>query len=121
VDFAQAGVKRALRNIAPQNDNVQVFAGYFPASAPDFLRERKFCFVHLDADPYEPMLAGLNYFHNKMAPGGFILARDVRAWSGSRKAVEEFFTEKPELSIPMPDKSGSVLIVKQPPCPSCAQ
>jgi O-methyltransferase len=111
-EFSHTGVERALRNIAPQNDNVQVFAGYFPASAPDFLHGRKFAFVHLDADLYEPMLAGLNYFYDKMVPGGFILAHDYNAWPGSRKAVEEFFRGKPEAPIPMPDKSGSALIAK---------
>ena len=29
------------------------------------------------------------------------------------KAVDDFFSDKNELPIPMPDKSGSVLIVKQ--------
>lgn len=119
LEFARTGVERALRHIAPQNDNVQVFPGYFPDSAPEFLRERKFAFVNLDADLYEPMLAGLKFFYDKMAPGGFILAHDFNAWPGSRKAVEEFFKGKPELPIPMPDKSGSVLIVKLPHHTSC--
>ncbi len=111
-EFSQTGVERALKNIAPQNDNVQAFRGYFPASAPAWLHERKFAFVHLDADLYEPMLAGLRFFYNRMTPGGFILAHDFNAWPGSRKAVEEFFREKPELPVPMPDKSGSVLITR---------
>jgi hypothetical protein len=28
-------------------------------------------------------------------------------------AVDEFFSDKPEMPVPMPDKSGSALIVKQ--------
>jgi hypothetical protein len=56
-----------------------------------------------------------------MTPGGFILAHDFNAWPGSRKAVEEFFRGKPELPVPMPDKSGSVLITKLPPQPSCLE
>lgn len=30
-----------------------------------------------------------------------------------RRAVDEFFADKPELPIPMPDKSGSAVVVKQ--------
>jgi O-methyltransferase len=113
--FSQTGIERALKNIAPQNKNVQVFPGYFPQSAPGFLSETRFAFVHLDADLYEPMLAGLNYFYEKVNPGGFILAHDFNSWPGSRKAAREFLSDKPEVPIPMPDKSGSVLIVKLPP------
>jgi len=110
--FSQPGVERALRNIAPQNANVKVFPGYFPESAPPRLREQRFAFVHLDADLYEPMLAGLTFFYERVAPGGFILAHDYNSWPGARKAVQEFFRDKPEIPIPMPDKSGSALIVK---------
>ncbi len=112
VAFSQTGLDRALLNIAPQNSNVAVFPGYFPESAPPFLSQRKFAFVHLDADLYEPMLAGLTFFYNKVAPGGFILAHDFNSWPGARKAVLEFFDDKPERPIPMPDKSGSALILK---------
>jgi O-methyltransferase len=110
--FAPTGVELALRNIAPQNSNVQVFPGYFPESAPPFLHDRQFAFVHLDADLYEPMLAGLKFFYERVVPGGFILAHDYNSWPGARKAVEQFFRDKPEIPIPMPDKSGSALILK---------
>ena len=111
-DFSQTGVERAMRYIAPQNGNVEVFPGYFPESAPEFLRARKFAFVNLDADLYGPMLEALNYFYPRMTTGGFILAHDFNSWEGARKAVQEFFRDKPEVPIPMPDKSGSALIVK---------
>jgi len=112
VAFSQTGVEQALTNIAPQNGNVEVFAGYFPESVPAFLSARKFAFVHLDADLSEPMMAGLKFFYDRVVPGGFILAHDFNSWPGARKAVAEFFSDKPERPIPMPDKSGSALIVK---------
>jgi len=111
--FSQTGLERALRTIAPLNSNVEAFAGYFPESAPPALRERKFAFVHLDVDLYEPMAAGLGFFYERVAPGGFILAHDFNSWPGARKAVEDFFRARPERPIPMPDKSGSALVVKQ--------
>ena len=111
--FSQTGVERALRNIAPLNSNVQVFPGYFPESAPPFLRNKRFAFVHLDADLYEPILAGLKFFYERVVPGGFILVHDFNSWPGARKAVQEFFADKPDIPIPMPDKSGSALVLKQ--------
>jgi O-methyltransferase len=68
--------------------------------------------VHLDADLYEPILEGLKFFYPRMPKHGMILVHDYNAWIGARKAVDDFFSDKPELVIPMPDKSGSALIVK---------
>ena len=111
-EFALTSVDLARRNVGQQNDNVQFYPGYFPQSAPDFLSQRKFAFVHLDADLYEPILAGLNFFYERMVPGGYILVHDFNSWPGARKAVREFFKDKPETPTPMPDKSGSALICK---------
>jgi O-methyltransferase len=110
--FSQTGVRNALANIAPLNANVEVFPGFFPESAPAFLARQKFAFVHLDADLHDPILAGLSFFYGKVVPGGFLLVHDYNSWLGARKAVTEFFRDKPETPIPMPDKSGSALILK---------
>jgi hypothetical protein len=48
-----------------------------------------------------------------MNTGGYILVHDYNAWIGARKAVDEFFSTRKEIPIPMPDKSGSALIQKQ--------
>lgn len=110
--FSQTEIKKALANIAPLNSNVEVFPGFFPESAPAFLAQKKFAFVHLDADLHDPIFTGLGYFYGKVVPGGFILVHDYNSWPGARKAVTEFFRDKPETPIPMPDKSGSALILK---------
>ena len=48
-----------------------------------------------------------------MSTKGIILVHDYNAWIGARKAVDDFFADKEEMPVPMPDKSGSVLIIKQ--------
>jgi hypothetical protein len=48
-----------------------------------------------------------------MSVGGIIIVHDYNAWIGARQAVDDFFFDKSEIPVPMPDKSGSVLIVKQ--------
>ena len=111
-EFALTTLDLARRNVAQQNENVQFFPGYFPESAPAFLKDRTFAFVNLDADLYEPTFAGLNFFYERMVPGGYILVHDYSSWPGARKAVQEFFKDKPETPVPMPDKSGSALISK---------
>ena len=111
--FSDTSIPKVTAHIASQNDNITFHQGYFPDSLPADFSEQKFAFVHLDADLYEPILEGLKYFYDRMSTQGIILVHDYNAWIGARKAVDGFFADKPELPIPMPDKSGSVLIVKQ--------
>ena len=113
-EFSDTSVETVMRHIASRRpENVVVHAGFFPATVPADWADKQFAFVHLDADLYEPILAGLRYFYGKIPPGGMMVIHDYNAWPGSRRAVDEFFADKPEVPIPMPDKSGSALIVKQ--------
>jgi hypothetical protein len=51
--------------------------------------ERKYRFVHVDVDLYEPTRACFEYFWPRLAPGGAMLCDDY-VWPGARAAVEEF-------------------------------
>lgn len=99
--------------ISPKNQNVFFYKGYFPESIPAAFNTLKFAFLHLDADLFEPTLEGLKFFYPRMSAGGILLIHDYNAWLGARKAVDEFFADKKEFPIPMPDKSGSALVIKQ--------
>lgn len=111
--FSDTSVEKVRARIAPRNDQVRFHPGYFPDSLPEDFPETPFAFVHLDADLYEPTYEGLRYFYPRMVTHGMLLVHDYNAWSGARKAVDDFCVDKPELPIPLPDKSGSVLLVKQ--------
>ena len=113
-EFADTSVETVLRRVASRRpENVIIHAGFFPATVPANWQEKQFAFVHLDADLYEPILAGLQYFYPKVPTGGMIVVHDYNAWPGARRAVTEFLADKREPPIPLPDKSGSALIVKQ--------
>ena len=108
--FTDTSVKQVEKLISPQNENVEFHVGYFPETIPPGFESKKFAFVHLDADLYEPTLAGLNFFYERMSVGGFMLIHDYNAWIGTRMAVDEFFESMKVKPIPMPDKSGSAII-----------
>jgi O-methyltransferase len=73
-----------------------------------------FALVHLDCDLYAPMRAGLEFFYPKLVPGGFMIIHDYSSlnWDGVEKAVDEFFADKPERLVPIPDKSGTIVVRK---------
>lgn len=110
--FANTSLDRVRAFVNPVNATVFFYRGYFPQSIPRTLHERTFAFVHLDADLYAPILEGLRFFYPRVPRGGVILVHDYNSWPGARRAVDEFFAGKPETPLPMPDKSGSAVVVK---------
>ncbi len=71
-------------------DNIQICKGYFPETAQGI--EDRYCFVNLDMDLYQPILAGLKFFWNKMEKGGCILIHDYfhPELPGVKKALDDF-------------------------------
>jgi hypothetical protein len=96
------------------NERTRYIAGYFPASATAMPDDVCFCLVHLDCDLYAPMKSGLEYFYPRLVPGGFLILHDYSSlyWDGAEKAIDEFLADKPERVIPVPDKSGTVVVRK---------
>lgn len=95
-------------------DHVAYVQGYFPGSAVNIPDDRVFCLVHIDCDLYAPALSALEYFYQRMVPGGFIIIHDYSSlgWRGAEQAVDEFFADKAESVIPLPDSAGSAVIRK---------
>lgn len=112
-EFSDTSLDAVKQYINSVNNNIHYHQGFFPDSIPLSLAGESFAFVHLDADLYEPTRGGLEFFYSRMAKRGIIVVHDYNSWPGARSAVDEFFADKAETPIPMPDKSGSALIIKQ--------
>ncbi|KWD81811.1 hypothetical protein WL71_15725 [Burkholderia ubonensis] len=95
-------------------DGTVFVKGYFPETAAQLPADAQFSIVHIDCDLYAPMLAALDYFYPRMSPGGFILMHDYGSlyWDGAEKAVDEFFADKPEGVMPLPDLASTVVMRK---------
>ncbi|MFT4803060.1 MAG: O-methyltransferase [Psychroserpens sp.] len=111
--FSDTSVDAVKNHISQKNNNIQFYKGFFPDTITPSVKEKKFSFVHLDADLYQPIIDGLAFFYQRMNPCGIMVIHDYNSWPGARKAVDEFFSDKNEMPLPMPDRSGSVVIVKQ--------
>lgn len=109
--FSNNSLSKVINYVKPLNKNVVFVEGRFPDSALRINLPEKFAFIHLDADLYGPTKSGLDFFFPRMSKGGFIVIHDFNSWPGARKAVEDFASEKNIVPIPMPDKSGSCLIL----------
>lgn len=110
-DFSDTSVEQVLSRM-PHPQNCKAVKGFFPESAKGI--EDDFVFVSLDADLYDPILAGLVFFYPRLVRGGYIFVHDFNnaGYKGTRRAVEEFCARQSIGFVPLPDSGGSVIIAK---------
>jgi O-methyltransferase len=94
-------------------DFIQFHKGFFPETAKPVIGE-KFCFVYLDADLYQSIKDGLNFFLPRLVDGGVVVIDDYGSnnWKGVEKAVTEFVAEYPIKLVPMRLASVQAVIIK---------
>lgn len=110
-DFSNTSVKQVLR-MMPFPDQCIIKQGYFPATAKGL--DEHFAFVNIDADLYEPIYNGLQFFYPRLNKGGYIFVHDYNndAYKGAREAVERFCRENELNKLPLPDSCGTVVLMK---------
>lgn len=71
--------------------NVQIYKGRIQETSPQ-VENKTFCFVHLDMDLYEPTVFALQFFEQRLLPGGIIVVDDYGFLTcpGVKQAVDEF-------------------------------
>lgn len=119
-DPLSANAKQAFRDTSLEYAQATVgtdplfnwIVGAFPDSVTPALAAQRFCFVSLDCDLYEPILAGLRFFHPRLNRGGLIAVHDYSSghWPGATRAVDEFLSESGAGAVLLPDKSGSIFL-----------
>lgn len=102
----EAGVRDYLNDYK----NTKTVKGVFPESAGP-VKEKRFSFVHLDADIYQSTLDALRFFYPRLSPGGVIITHDYRciATPGVKKAFDQFFKDKQETIIELWDTQAMII------------
>jgi asparagine synthase (glutamine-hydrolysing) len=71
--------------------NVRLIQGLFE----DTLKiDEPVAFAHIDGDWYESVLCCLSNIAPRLEPGGILIIDDYDAWSGCRRAVDEYFLHR---------------------------
>jgi O-methyltransferase len=110
-DFSGTSVDSVLKQM-PHPEKCIIIKGFFPESAKDL--HDVFSFVSLDADLYEPIYNGLQFFYPRLTKGGYIFIHDFNNdnYKGARQAVEQFCNEQKIGYVPIADSGGSAIITK---------
>ena len=75
--FSDASLE-SVRNEFKAYPNVQIIKGLFPNTITDEHRNATYSIVHLDADIYVPIRAGIEFFWPRIVPGGVIVIDDYK-------------------------------------------
>ena len=112
-DFSDTSMD-AVRQMFPEHAEVIFHRGWFPETTHDVADDERFALVSLDADLYQPMLAGLRWFWERMTPGGYILIHDYNngSFTGTKVAAREFVASVVASYCPIPDWGGTAVIGK---------
>lgn len=107
-DTSLADVKQYLRDFP--------FVVFHPGLIPSTLesvKDKRFAFVHVDVDLYQTTKDCLNFFYNRLTRGGVMIFDDY-GWTffkeSEKKAVDEFFEDKPETPIAL--QTGQAFVIK---------
>lgn len=110
-DFSNTSVNEVLSRM-PFPEQCVIKKGYFPQTANGL--DEHFVFVSLDADLYDPIYSGLNFFYPRLVKGGFIFIHDFNndQYKGAKAAVEKFSEENSLTIFPLPDAAGTAILSK---------
>ena len=94
-------------------DRIHFYPGWIPTRFAD-VADRRFCFVHVDVDLYQPTYDALAFFYPRLVPGGILLCDDYGFSScpGARRAFDELAATWPERHV-VHLTSGQGFIVKR--------
>lgn len=108
-DYSDTSVE-AVMSLMPNPQKCIIRKGFFPATASG-LEDNRFCFVSLDTDLYEPVANGLQFFYERLIPGGFIFVHDYNnnLYPGVKKAVQEFSVLRKVNFCPVTDVYGTAI------------
>lgn len=117
-DFADTSVGAVLDRL-PHPEMCKVRKGHFPETAAG-LTHTDFALVSLDADLYEPTMAGMEFFYPRLNEGGVLLIHDYHntRFKGVRQAVKEYEQKliksgtAPLKLVPLGDLHGSCVVIK---------
>jgi hypothetical protein len=87
----RTGEAEARRNLEEFGDAVRILAGWIPSRFTE-VAERRFSFVHIDVDLFEPTRDSIAFFHPRLSEGGVIVCDDYgfTTCPGATKAVDEY-------------------------------
>ena len=110
-DFSDAPLEQVKRYLSDYASELVFHPGFVPATFAG-LEGTTFCFAHIDLDLHDAIRDATAFIYPRMPRGGVIVYDDYGfpTCPGARKAVDDFFADKPEMPLVLP--MGQCLVLK---------
>ena len=104
--------EEVLRDTLSEFNNYRTYKGWIPERFGE-VADRKFSFLHVDVDLYQPTFQTLSFFYERIEPEGVILMDDYgfNSCPGAKLAADEFFSGKPEQIMML--STGQAFVLKR--------
>lgn len=106
--------EQEVRVLFETEPNVTIHSGCIPQTFVG-LDGSTISFAHIDVDQYQATLDCLTYIYPRLSPGGWIVCDDYGCpgCPGAKRAVDEFFADKPEKIVVYPGTTQIYLVKGQ--------
>lgn len=91
-------------------ETVLLYKGWIPQRFSD-VQHKKFCFVHIDVDLFQPTLDSFEFFYPRMNEGGIIVCDDYgfTTCPGVKTALDQFLQNKKEKMVSLSGGGGFLI------------
>ncbi len=103
-----------VKSVLSEFNFINIQKGWIPSKFKNF-SDKKFTFVHVDVDLYDPTLECLKFFYPRLEKNGIIVADDYNSttYPGVKTAWDEFFLDKKkDITFSYESPLGSAFIIK---------
>lgn len=106
-----ASEEEVARALDQFGESARLYRGWIPERFPE-VSDKRFSFVHIDVDLYEPTRDSISFFYPRLNDGGILLCDDYGSslCPGAVRAIDDFLADKPERMITL--SSGSAFLIK---------
>lgn len=106
-------VVHVMRDLRIQPDRLHFHRGWFHETFPKAEID-EIALLHIDADFYESVKICLDFWFERVSPGGFIQFDDYGDFLGCNKAVDDFLRQHPVLSMQRFGQGGAAHFIRKP-------
>ena len=112
-----ANFEKVKKRLSPYKF-VKIFKGWIPDVFDEAnIQDKKFAFVHIDVDLFEPTYESVKYFFPKLSSGGILICDDYGSeiFPGATLAIEKFIDtiDDREILSKTSGPAGGIIIVKK--------
>lgn len=113
IDTSFEEVQARLNAVVPDPGAIVFHKGFIPLTFQN-LEAHRIAFAYIDVDIYKSVLDCCSFIYPRLQAGGFMVFDDygMPSCPGARKAIDEFFLDKPE--VPLVLHTGQAIVFKGP-------